>query len=345
MNTIISKDEVTDMLENAQFIIPSQTIKDLRDIWSESMKVQEEIGGIFCTKTIVTTEKYKTIALFVDVNSKAQSESVISHDKVPKNGYTVCYVNDDVPFTYHTHPVECDDNGWPQNYPNLISNEDMIGVVQDHVANTGYLSNINGRLLFDVLCCPMGIFIYSSQRKIINKWVDTEDKLDVDESKRVIKKIDRKTKFSKEDVDDEIIAKAKELISSTHEDKNPYWASVENSLMNAGFNEYIGSWYWTKNKKGFFSQQILKDFSTLGYEFWFNKKSAKEISETKTAHDRANATIDDQIRWFNSKEFLRIDWNLQSNQLRKYIEKMSSIGYFVKFFHWSVTEIKFKLEL
>jgi hypothetical protein len=44
MNTIISKDEVTDMLENAQFIIPSQTIKDLRDIWSESMKVQEEIG-------------------------------------------------------------------------------------------------------------------------------------------------------------------------------------------------------------------------------------------------------------------------------------------------------------
>jgi hypothetical protein len=44
MNTIISKDEVTDMLDNAQFIIPSQTIKDLRDIWSESMKVQEEIG-------------------------------------------------------------------------------------------------------------------------------------------------------------------------------------------------------------------------------------------------------------------------------------------------------------
>jgi hypothetical protein len=87
----------------------------------------------------------------------------------------------------------------------------------------------------------------------------------VDESKRVIKKIDKKTKFSKEDKDDEIIVKAKELISSTHEDKNPYWASVENSLMNAGFNEYIGSWYWTKNKKGFFSQQILKDFSTLGY--------------------------------------------------------------------------------
>jgi len=95
------------------------------------------LGGIFCSKTIVTSDKNKTVALFVDNNTKAQSESVNSRDKVPKNGYTVCYVNNDVPFTYHTHPVECDENGWPQNYPNLISNEDMIGVVQDHVANTG----------------------------------------------------------------------------------------------------------------------------------------------------------------------------------------------------------------
>lgn len=44
MSTIISKDEVTNMLDNSQFIIPAQTIKDLRDIWAESMKVQEEIG-------------------------------------------------------------------------------------------------------------------------------------------------------------------------------------------------------------------------------------------------------------------------------------------------------------
>ena len=44
MNNVLSKDDVIDMLENAQFIIPSQTIKDLRDIWFESMKAQQEIG-------------------------------------------------------------------------------------------------------------------------------------------------------------------------------------------------------------------------------------------------------------------------------------------------------------
>mgnify|MGYP006996230370 FL=1 len=55
------------------------------------------------------------------------------------------------------------------------------------------------------------------------------------------------------------------MISSTHTKKNPYWAPVENSLMNSGFNEFIGSWYWAQKKKGFFSQQIIKDYSTLGY--------------------------------------------------------------------------------
>src|SRR5690606_24249041 len=78
-------------------------------------------------------------------------------------------------FTFHCHPIECDEYGNVINIPNLVSNEDMIGVVQDSYKNTGYLSNRNGKNIFDILCCPMGIFVYAAEEKIINKWIECED--------------------------------------------------------------------------------------------------------------------------------------------------------------------------
>ena len=148
------------------FYISHETKEKLRDIWKKSMEIQEEIAGTF--------------SLSEEENNNGFLELILNETQCKgrkEDSYTVCGFDPtmDSEYTYHTHCVEVDENGWPQNYPNLISNEDMIGIVQDSHLNDGYLSNDYGKNIFDVLCCPVGIFIYYSKPGIIEHWKKCED--------------------------------------------------------------------------------------------------------------------------------------------------------------------------
>ena len=80
----------------------------------------------------------------------------------------------DYPFTFHTHPVVIKDNTvekWIDNFPNIMSGEDLIGCVQDNfyythskenriICGKHQLTNINGINFFDLVAVPCGIYIY-----------------------------------------------------------------------------------------------------------------------------------------------------------------------------------------
>lgn len=326
MEPIIIIDEEITFRKPQTFTISNTTHQTLRKIWLESMKKQQEIASFF-----EALEKPNSIELIIP-----QQKNQISFGR-RESTYTVC-MNEDKEYTFHTHPVEFDKNGWPQNYPNLISNEDMIGCVQDHYANPGYLSNVNGKNVFDVLLCPMGIFVYSAKRKIIEKWVELEDKIDIDNIEEYVRLFNprfRLQKYLEKSNDIQALEqKVKHWIQTNTTERNPFWATEENALMNNGFNKYIGSWYYTNKGKGIFAEVMIKNFKTLGYEYWFKKKPKDEISDTSTDEHRANATFEDQMRFFTSDEFFKINFH-QSKKLQKYLKLMNDLGYYCKFFNWT----------
>jgi len=123
-------------------------------------------------------------------------------------------------------------------------------------------------------------------------------------------------------------------VTTNHTDDNPYWASVENALMHPGFNQYIGSWYYDNKHVGLFHNLVKRQFSTLGYQFWFEDSEHHHYEDEE---DRANnAGFEDQCKWFFSERFLKIDWKERS-ELREYLKLMEDIGFYVKFFNWSCT--------
>eukprot|EP00727_Mastigamoeba_balamuthi_P014822 m51a1_g9966 hypothetical protein (225) ;mRNA; f:88328-89562 len=81
---------------------------------------------------------------------------------------------EDAPWTFHTHPITFDADDLPTSYSNLIGNEDMVAAVEDDARNYGRVSNANGSMVFDVLCCPMGILVYSAGQKALEEWRSLE---------------------------------------------------------------------------------------------------------------------------------------------------------------------------
>jgi len=227
----------------------------------------------------------------------------------------------------------------------------MIGVVQDHASNKGYLSNRDGQLVFDVLLCPMGIFVYSATSQIIDKWIELEDDLDMSQCREYMKQMDPKFPLrSYNNKTSEFIELVKDKIHNTLNDSNPFWASEENSLMNNAFNKYIGSWYYMNRGEGLFSTQILSKFNHLGYQYWWERdlpksrtksKTVVEITEeTTSAFLAEKLTLSKQLEFFTSKEFLSIDYATHP-LLLDYLTTMRKMGFYIQYFGWNVQQVDF----
>lgn len=77
----------------------------------------------------------------------------------------------DFPFTFHTHPVVINlDEIMIDNYPNLISSEDLIGCIVDNfycnypdgrsICNKTQTQQVGGINFFDIVAVPYGLFVY-----------------------------------------------------------------------------------------------------------------------------------------------------------------------------------------
>ncbi|EFC40187.1 virulence-related protein Nf314 [Naegleria gruberi] len=269
--------------------------------------------------------------------------------------YTLCEVHDDVPYTFHCHPIEIDrKTKLPINMANLISSEDMIGVVQDHIDNVGYLSNCQGKLLFDILLCPVGIFVYSATNAIIEKWIEMEEAMPYNQKNRkLMKLLDPLSDCSN---NENFEKQLKHLIHTTLNEDNPFWATEENALMNEGFNAYIGSWYYLNNNQGVFATEIIPKFRYLGYQFWWkdevdnltlknsNRKSNKvqDVSDDEEvqASLAEGMKLPKQLEWFKSEEFLSIDYKSHS-LVKDYVQDMKNLGFYVEFFNWNSSVLEF----
>lgn len=302
------------------FMISQETKEKLLKIFKKSIKTQKELSGHFIPKILNEQNVELTI----------QEDSILIGRQ--EDGYSLCGNDDnDYEFTFHCHPIECDKYGNVINIPNLVSNEDMIGVVQDSYKNTGYLSNKNGKNIFDILCCPMGIFVYSAEEKIINKWIECEDVIDQSNVEYYYKKFfDSKfklEKFLKKEGDlNSLIEKIKNFIQNDKSKKNPFWAVEENSLMNDQFNAYLGSWYYQNDGKSVFSKIILPKFQHLGYQIWFKDQKTK-------SDKRANLKFKEQKKWFFSEEFYSINYK-NVKLLQDYLNVMRDLGFSIQFFNW-----------
>lgn len=322
-----------------KYVVPPSQVAQLRSLFIDSLDEMIETGGHFEVRSL--TSNCFELHVHRDESSDVD-ESLLSvkrlkgrsvSDGTAYGGYTLCEFNDDHPFTYHMHPIEADDRGCPINIPNLVSNEDMIGVVQDNVHNSGYLSNPNGRSMFDILCCPMGLFVYAPEPQMIQKWISMEDEINEDNVVQLMKMFD--PRFTKRKLMvrgmDETIQQVKHLIQTDRSESNDFWATEENSLMNSAFNIFIGSWYYTNKKKGFFYKEIMAHYGTLGYQIW---SSTRKVKSKDPDHDRANLPVKEQIAWFTSEDFMKIEWHTVP-MLQKYLSRMRQEGFYIEFFNWS----------
>ena len=116
-----------------------------------------------------------------------------------------------------------------------------------------------------------------------------------------------------------------------HDNRNPYFAEIENAVINEDFEKYIGNWYYTKKKIGWFSKVILKKWGLLGYS-----ECHEDLSLIDSDCERM-----EQIKFFQSKDHLQIEWNL-CKEVNQYLDELRKVGFFVQFFCWN-QEIKFKL--
>ena len=77
----------------------------------------------------------------------------------------------DFPFTFHTHPIVINlDENIVDNYPNLISDEDLGGAIVDNffcnfldernICDKTGNQNIGGINFFDIVVVPYGLFVY-----------------------------------------------------------------------------------------------------------------------------------------------------------------------------------------
>ncbi|KAG2377894.1 hypothetical protein C9374_008979 [Naegleria lovaniensis] len=357
-----------------RFRIEFDTLQQLRQLFLQSLEIQREVGGILSSRMLVDDDqtengekhKRKVVVVNDDDSERVEDENIlllelptdeVANRKVgtQHKEYTLCEVHDDVPYTFHCHPIEVDiKSQLPINISNLISSEDMIGVVQDHVSNNGYLSNCNGKLEFDILLCPLGLFVSSATEVIINKWIELEDEIVVDKhSKKLMKKLSS----TKTEVDDSnFVNQLKHLIHTTLNDDNPFWASEENALMNNGFNEYVGSWYYLNRGEGFFAKEILTKFKYLGYQYWWKKqvfsieKKTKKAAQVQEICEVENLEtmkylaeslpLNKQLDWFKSTEFLSIDYS-KHKLLQDYLTEMRTFGFYIQFFNWNSERIDF----
>ena len=249
------------MAEFVPLLSPS-TQRTLREFYTESNTLQTELSGV------LTLDK-ETSTLIVATSLETAKENV----GFSTSTYTVADTDaEDAPFTFHTHPIEVDEDGSVINIPNLISNEDMIGVVQDAEANKGFLSNPHGVNKVDVLVTPIGMFLYAATPGIIDLWTSMEPSLDASDPLReeyietFVSESPRRGRKSLRSSLQAMDAHQLQAHVAAHPDeRNMFFAPVENAFLHDPFEAYIGSYGYYMQGEGVFAQDLVPRFGHLGF--------------------------------------------------------------------------------
>jgi len=137
----------------------------------ENSRIQgAERGGHFCYKK----------------NDELMTIEIIGFIQAGLMPGTTSLNSGDFPFTFHTHPIVINiDENKIDNYPNLISDEDLIGCIVDnyfynHIDERNICNNtgpqqIGGINFFDIVSVPYGLFVYRpiKDHDFMSKDVDT----------------------------------------------------------------------------------------------------------------------------------------------------------------------------
>jgi hypothetical protein len=242
---------------------------------------------------------------------------------------TICQQNGDYAFTFHTHPIAFYE-GEQDNYPNIFSDEDFIGIVQDSYANKGTLSNDNGLLVFETLVTPMGIFFCGADEGILEEWISTEIPLplNLEDLMRILSFF----KITKSFIKNFGIKKIKFPLSQRQTTwlknsiKKKSFSKVENAYNNEFFNKWFGSYQY---KEGTIYEDLVHNFAYLGY--------------TQPEDGYMDMPKDKQIKWFKSSKFASIDWK-KDDMLKAYLDDLRELGFQIEFFNWS-DSIDFKWKI
>jgi len=232
---------------------------------------------------------------------------------------TICQQTDDYAFSFHTHPIVFHD-GEQDNYPNIFSDEDFIGIVQDSYANNGILSNENGILIFETLLTPMGIFFCGADEEIIEEWIVRQ--IPTPENKEDLKGIlgfFKLTKAWKANFGKiEFPPSQKEQRWLENSIKKQSFSKVENAYNNVFFNKWFGSYGY---KEDTVYEDLVYNYAYLGYT----------LPEEKEYMDKPK---NEQNKWFRSSKFLSIDWK-KDDMLQEYLNDLRDLGFQIEFFNWS----------
>jgi hypothetical protein len=133
-----------------------ETMVKLRLIFEESLKQEVEFSGFFDS---------------CDVNGEQvlSVSSAFDHGSGMKGEDWTASVSEDVPFSFHTHPLLFDEGGEYDNFGSscMLSGEDLMGLVQDSLRNDHFLSNPNGRNVFDVVVSVCGLLVVGAGSEVI----------------------------------------------------------------------------------------------------------------------------------------------------------------------------------
>lgn len=116
-----------------------------------------ERGGHFCYNKNDNN-------LFIEITGFIQSSTIPG---------TTSLNSGDYPFTFHTHPIVIGKTAhktYVDNFPNLISDQDLIGSIQDNyyydcrndrkICEAKLPENVGGINFFDIVAVPYGLFVY-----------------------------------------------------------------------------------------------------------------------------------------------------------------------------------------
>lgn len=128
------------------------------------------------------------------------------------------------------------------------------------------------------------------------------------------------------------VQRCKEKLS-LHHPSNPYFAKIENAVINEDFEKFIGNWYYTKKKIGWFSNVILKNWGLLGYSECHTELAPLLID--------SDCNRKEQLNFFLNQDSTQMDWN-SCSEVHLYLDELRSKGFFVQFFCWD-QDIRFSL--